>query len=502
MSNGNGTQLRIDYTSKDYASLRESLLEVATERLPEWTDHSPNDLGVLLVELFSYMGDIVLHHQDRLASESYLSTAIERRSAVDLLRLVGDELRPARPASADLTLLFELAHTDPITIPQGATFQAKLPGETEPVTFRFEREDLTVVPSTLPLFRASDGTQFRKLDPLPVVQVDVVVDGEIVGSSDGSPSQRFKLARQPLIDGTLELRVDEGAGPRLWEQRDTLLLSVADDRHYLVVRDENDDAWIEFGDGRNGLIPLRGRNNVTADYRTGGGAHGNVPAQSITKSVAQIDGLKQVANEQQASGGQDSETVAEAAARAPRLFRAMGRAVTADDYEALALQFGAGKARARGAGWNRIELFIAPAGGGFPSDTLKEQLRGEFRTRRMMTTVVDVRDPRYASVWIEATLYVEAYFFADQVRQQSENAVRALLDFDNVSFADRLFLSKVYEAIEAIDGVRAVSVERFATAATLTNLPSDGVLTFGYDEIPVAGFPEGIRFTQVIGGSA
>src|SRR5262245_7682243 len=306
MSNGNGTQLRIDYTSKDYASLRESLLEAATEPLPEWTDHSPPDLAALPFGLSSYMGYIVLHHQSRLASESYLSTAIERRSAVDLLRLVGDELRPARPASADLTLLFELAHTDPITIPQGATFQAKLPGETEPVTFRFEREDLTVVPSTLPLFRGSDGTQFRKLEPLPVVQVDVVVQGEIVGSSDGSASQRFKLARQPLIDGTLELRVDEGAGPRLWEQRDTFLPSVAGDHHYLVVRDENDDAWIEFGDGRNGLIPLRGRNNITADYRTGGGAHGNVPAQSITKSVATIDGLKQVVNEQQAKIGRAS----------------------------------------------------------------------------------------------------------------------------------------------------------------------------------------------------
>src|SRR5262249_22585647 len=271
----------------------------------------------------------------------------------------GDELRPARPASADLTLFFELAHTDPITIPQGATFQAKLPGETEPVTFRFEREDLTVVPSTLPLFRASDGTQFRRLEPLPVVQVDV--QGEIVGSSDGSASQRFKLARQPLIDGTLELRVDEGAGPRLWEQRDTFLLSVAGDHHYLVVRDENDDAWIEFGDGRNGLIPLRGRNNITADYRTGGGAHGNVPAQSITKSVASIDGLKQVVNEQQASGGQDTETVADAAARAPRLFRAMGRAVTADDYEALALQFAAPKTPPPPAPRNRLQLFIPPA---------------------------------------------------------------------------------------------------------------------------------------------
>jgi hypothetical protein len=501
MANGNGSQLRIDYTSKDYAALRESLLEVAGERLPEWTDHSPNDLGVLLVELFAYMGDIVLHHQDRLAGESYLPTALERRSAVNLLRLVGDQLRPARPSSVDLTLLFDPGEAGPITIPRGAMFEAKVSGEPEPVGFRFERQDLTVVPATLPVHHAPDGAEFRKLEPLPVIQVDVVVEGEIVGSSDGSVLQRFKLARRPLIDGTLEVRVDEGAGPRLWERRDTLLFSVADDPHYQVVRDENDDAWIEFGDGRHGRPPARGRNNITADYRTGGGARGNVPAGSITKDVSDIDGLEQVFNEKQASGGQDAETVAEAAARAPRLFRTMGRAVTAGDYEALALQFGAGKARARGAGWNRIELFVAPAGGGFPSDTLKEQLRAEFRSKRIMTALVDVRDPRYTNVWIEGTLYVEAYFFTDQIRQRAEDAVRALLDFDRVSFQDRLYVSKVYEAIEAIDGVRAVSVDRFASTASLTAVPPDGILTFGYDEIPVAGHPEGIRFTQVIGGA-
>ena len=492
---------RIDYSSKDYVALREALLEVARERLPEWTDHSPNDLGVLLVELFSYMGDVLAHHQDRLAGESYLPTALERRSAVHLLALIGDTLRPPRPASADLALLFDPDAPGPIKIPRGARFEAKLPGSPEAIGFRFEREELTVLPATLPEHREPDGTRLRRLEPLPVIQVDASIAGEVVGSSDGSPSQRFRLARRPVIDSTLELRVDEGAGPRRWQQRESLLTSVAADTHFRVVRDEHDDAWVEFGDGRHGRAPARGRNNVVADYRIGGGAHGNLPAEAIAKAVDPIAGLERVFNPRAASGGQDAETVAEAAARAPRLFRTMGRAVTSGDFEALALRYGAGKARARGAGWNRIELFVAPAGGGFPSDTLKEQLRTEFRDRRMLTAVVDVRDPRYAKVFIEGTLYVEAYFYADQVRQQAENAVRELLDFDRVRFADRLYLSKVYEAIESIEGVRAVSVDRFASAASQTLVPTDGILTFGYDEIPVAGHPEGIRFGQVIGGA-
>ena len=38
----------IDYTNKDYASLRQALLELAQLRLPEWSDRSPADLGMLL----------------------------------------------------------------------------------------------------------------------------------------------------------------------------------------------------------------------------------------------------------------------------------------------------------------------------------------------------------------------------------------------------------------------------------------------------------------------
>jgi len=46
----------IDYTNKDFQSLRRAMLELARYRLPEWTDQSPSDLGVLLVDLFAYMG--------------------------------------------------------------------------------------------------------------------------------------------------------------------------------------------------------------------------------------------------------------------------------------------------------------------------------------------------------------------------------------------------------------------------------------------------------------
>src|SRR5437660_1246580 len=118
----------IDYTNKDFASLRQAMLDLARYRLPEWTDQSASDLGTLLVDLFAYMGDVVLYYQDRIANESFLETATERRSVLNLLRLIGYELKPPVAASADLTLTFNApaaAESSVVTIPHGSQFATR-----------------------------------------------------------------------------------------------------------------------------------------------------------------------------------------------------------------------------------------------------------------------------------------------------------------------------------------------------------------------------------------
>lgn len=496
---------RIDYTDRDYASLREAMLELAREKLPTWTDHSPNDLGVVLLELFAYMGDILLYYQDRIANESYLETAVERRSVINLLRLIGYELRPPQPASADLTLLFKDDATGMVTVDTGAEFKTTAEATGEPIHFQYVGERLDI---DLDLIAATTNEEcpdkpYKRYETLPVVQVDAAVSDEILGSSDGSAGQRFALARAPLIDGSLVLTVDEGAGPKAWERKETLLHSVSGDQHYVVRWDQDDVAWVEFGDGKYGKIPQRGRNNITATYRIGGGEKGNVPPNTIIKAVTSIDHLKHVFNEGPATGGMDREDSSEAVLRGPQLFRAMGRAVTARDYEDHAREFGVGKARARAAGWNRIELFVAPVGGGQPTDTLKEDLRAYFEDRRIMTSILDIRDPRYVSVFIKGSLEIESYFFTQQVQQRVENAVRELLAFEKVDFEDTLYLSKVYEAIEDIEGVAGANITHFTVTEPpddTLDLPSDGTLRFDWNEIPVAAYAQGVLLTEVTGG--
>jgi hypothetical protein len=488
----------IDYTNKDYASLRESLLKIAQEKLPVWTDHSANDLGVVLVELFAYMGDILLYYQDRIANESYLATAQERRSVINLLRLIGCEMRPAVSASAGLSLYFATAGSGTVTIPRRAEFQARINGNM--VKFQYLGPPLTIDLDQTPAMKTFQEKLYKLYETLPVVQVDGFAPAEILGSSDGSPNQRYRLALASLIADTLEVTVDEGGGPKAWTAKPSLLDSKAVDEHYLVQRDDQDQAWIIFGDGKYGRIPPLGRNNIIATYCSGGGIKGNVPPNSITKIITPINHLQKVNNTLPATGGAEREPTADAAQRGPHLFRSMGRAVTARDYEFQAKEFGVGKARARAPGWNYIELFVAPVGGGQPTDTLKEDLRAYFEAKRIMTSILHICDPVYVPVFIQGKLFIEPYYPTEQVKQNVKDAILSMLAFDNVEFEDVLYLSKVYEKVEAIEGVAGIYIGHFSiTPDPADNLPPP-LLRFGWNEIPISGYSGGIDLVEVHGG--
>ncbi|MCD4525972.1 putative baseplate assembly protein [Nocardioides sp. cx-173] len=82
------TQPRLDYLAKDYASFRRLMLDRISLLSPTWSDRSPADLGVALVELFAYVGDRLSYAQDAVATEAYLGTARFRRSVRRHARLV------------------------------------------------------------------------------------------------------------------------------------------------------------------------------------------------------------------------------------------------------------------------------------------------------------------------------------------------------------------------------------------------------------------------------
>jgi hypothetical protein len=95
-----GTRPIIDYLTKDYDGFREGMLALIPQLLPNWTDRSESDFGVVLIELFAYVADILSYYQDRVANEAYLETATQRRSVAELLRLIDYQIDPGLAARA------------------------------------------------------------------------------------------------------------------------------------------------------------------------------------------------------------------------------------------------------------------------------------------------------------------------------------------------------------------------------------------------------------------
>lgn len=466
------SQPTIDYTNKDFASLRQALLDLARYRLPEWTDRSPADLGMLLIDLFAYMGDVVLYYQDRIAGESFLHTARERRSVLHLLRLIGYELAPAVAATAELRLTFAPppeGASRVVTVPHGAQFATK--GGSAPLTFEYLGPDLTIHLDSDQVSRGAKDV--RIYGGLPV-RHSRAVPTEVLGSSTGEPNQRFTLSQRPLILDTLLLEVDEGAGFVPWDRQASLLYNTAADgsvtisdagaRDYAVQFDEDGAAWVIFGDGVYGRRPEARPNNVRATYHVGGGAEGNVPAGAISEARTRIPLLQAVTNPQPAAGGADPETIEHAVRFGPLSFRSGQRAVTLNDYVALAHQAGGvAKVRAVLASWNQVDLYVAPQGdalSGVPED-LRRRLIAYFEDKRMAGTFVNVRSATPVPVDIALDVVPRRNHRQEIVRQAAEATARELLSFRSVDFGQPLYLSDLYAAIEAVPGVHAVTVRRF-----------------------------------------
>ena len=130
-----------------------------------------------------------------------------------------------------------------------------------------------------------------------------------------------------------------------WEEREDFHLSGPADRHYTL---DPNEGIVRFSDGVSGRIPPSGRKEtIEVRYRTGGGVVGNVPAGAINRSSRSLGFVRGISNPRPTAGGCDQETFDHAVARGGAALRHGGRAVTARDFEALALEATRSIVRAR-----------------------------------------------------------------------------------------------------------------------------------------------------------
>ena len=92
------------------------------------TTRETDDPAIALLDSWALVADVLSFYQERIANEGYLLTATERRSVLELARLVGYTLRPG--VAATVYLAFTLEKDYKIEIPLGTRGQSiPNPGE-------------------------------------------------------------------------------------------------------------------------------------------------------------------------------------------------------------------------------------------------------------------------------------------------------------------------------------------------------------------------------------
>lgn len=124
----------LNYRVGEYATFLESMLARLSSqdypKLAELTTREKSDASITLMDAWSTVGDVLTFYNERIINEAYLRTATERRSILELARLVGYQLRPGVASSVYLAYNIDRNYQEEVTIPKGARSQSiPAPGE-------------------------------------------------------------------------------------------------------------------------------------------------------------------------------------------------------------------------------------------------------------------------------------------------------------------------------------------------------------------------------------
>lgn len=267
------------------------------------------------------------------------------------------------------------------------------------------------------------------------------VENELLGSSDGSASQSFMLKQPPVIDlalWVLEPNPPEGGrcqtdkfGEGYWvEWSVTEGFEGRCGNERLYVLDAN-SGEIKFGDGKRGMIPPMHKSGIIATYRTGGGSKGNTEAGSITKMANSIAYVEKVTNPESATGGADKQSLEMMMKQAPKRMKHGYRAVTSDDYSALALEASSDVAKVKAiSGKGRVDVLIIPYSNEskpLPSVGLIEGVKEYIQLRAPVTAEVNIIAPNFSRVSVDVEVVISNWSMASALTSTLQEQLAAFL---------------------------------------------------------------------------
>ena len=430
----------IDYSARELqlimeqikANLRSDLADVGVN------DFFVSNEGFFILAQISGVAEMNGYTLDRTAAECFVDTVETRPNMVSLLKLIGFQLRNPTPERVIATLRRTEDPASPRTVDQYTKILAKNASAwstEQAITFDSGVTQVTV--------GALQG------DWSPVSY-----------TSNGAPFQMLTLSSQNVADGMIRVAV-EGVDWQL-ARNNTFVGHGPDDTVFRVTNTADQRTRVEFGNGGEGLIPPRG-SAVLINALVTLGPNGKIGEHQLAN--VGVTGTSIVPdNDQPSAGGKDFETLSSAKRRYPAAFIAMRRAVTREDFEALALLVpGVMQAKAvdrnidSRIGFFRIKLYVLGFGG-VASDALNTTVNDYLVPRADAADLFDVVSPTPIDVDVAANLHVKRSYPTDDVQSSVVSAVQDFFtmtdeDTSQIQLGADMPFSQLVAAMQAVPGV-------------------------------------------------
>lgn len=321
-----------------------------------------------------------------------------------------------------------------------------------------------------------------------------VVESELLGESTGEPGQHFSLLHSPVLNFNDDEYVEveetvEGESVFIpWTRVDDFASSDKYDRHFILdtakgeiifgpsVR-QPDGSMIQYG-----RIPESNRRIRVSNYRYGGGIRGNMPENKVDIMNTSLAYVSRASNLNRTLGGRDQETLDELIQRAQREIQSQRRAVTAADFEQFALKSSKSIARTHcvtpeATGTGAVTLLIVPdvidslrysdLHSLTVSDELRARVRGYLDKYRLLTTALNIEEPKYYGIKVKATIVPQEFASDADVATAVNDALNQFLcplkdetvDNENArgwEFGRNVFTAEIVSLIQKIPTVKYV----------------------------------------------
>lgn len=293
--------------------------------------------------------------------------------------------------------------------------------------------------------------------------------------SDGDmprPARRF-LARDPQKERPA-IQISETVYPGLpytahWHVKTDLLGCGPEDRNFVAEIENEGNARLRFGDGLQGWKPQVG-SSFKVVYRTGNGPSGNVGPGTLKHILAdhliqeQVDNgqFVRVLNLMPAVGGQQKESMDSARIKAPEWAVTTANAVTAEDYERLALSYRdislAHAVFPESYGGRLVQVYVDRADGPIHPIYL-EDFKNWLNQYRLLGVAVACRPITWVPLMLDMVIGLQQGASYQRVRRDLDTLLH------NMSFTTGapVVTSQIIAAAMKIPGLVRVHIEKFVT---------------------------------------